>query len=88
MKLAEQQSLVDEWSVSASAWGAMRRQHREAMHAWTQERFGSPWMLAWAFAAGAWVGAVRGREPDESQTSTRKYVGLVNTAVLAWRLLA
>jgi hypothetical protein len=84
--LARQQSAVDEWSSRAIASEARGRAHRDAIHAWKEQRFGSPWMLGWAFAAGALWGAGRHVQSRKGK-ATKKYLGLANTILLAWRIL-
>lgn len=84
--LARQQSAVDEWSSRAKASETRGRAHRAAIHAWKDQRFGSLWTLGWAFAAGALWGVgphVRTRKGK----ATKKYLGLANTILLAWRIL-
>ncbi len=86
MNLVRQQALVDEWSARAAGARAKRLAHRTAIHDWKQKRFATPGALAWAFAAGAWWGAGRDLDPRKAK-ATKKYVGLANTLLLAWRLL-
>ena len=86
MTVARQQALVQEWSARATGWRAKRLAHRAAIHDWKQRRFGNLGALVWAFAAGAWWGAGRDLDPRKAK-ATKKYVGLANTILLAWRLL-
>lgn len=86
MSLVSQQALVDEWSVRATSARAQRIAHRAAIHDWKQKRFATPGMLVWAFAAGAWWGTGRALDPRKAKAA-KKYVGLANTLLLAWRLL-
>lgn len=86
MRLVRQQALVDEWSARAAIARAQRLAHRAAIHDWKQKRFATPGALAWAFAVGAWWGTGRSLDPRKAK-ATKKYVGLANTLLLAWRLL-
>jgi hypothetical protein len=43
-------------------------------------------MLGWAFAAGALWGAGRHVQSRKGK-ATKKYLGLANTILLAWRIL-
>jgi len=84
--LARQQAAVTEWSARAADSEAKGQAHRAAIHAWKEQRFGTPWMLGWAFAAGALWGAGPHVKTRKGKATT-KYLGLANTILLAWRIL-
>ncbi len=84
MMLTRQRAIVAERSREAAHWDSCRRQHRAAIHEWKQERFANPSTLAFAFAAGALVGA-----SSETKLRIRPFenvLGLANTTLLAWRM--